>query len=77
MGVSKLVSRQSQSVYLDSLADMRRSVVSTYGCVSCCAAVEDPLEPANAYRREDRCRCCHESGNTVSSWIAGLKTALT
>jgi hypothetical protein len=32
--------------------------------------VEDPLEAANAYRREDRCMCRHESGNTVSSYIA-------
>jgi hypothetical protein len=49
------------------MADMQRSLVSTYGCVSCNIALENSLGTADAHRRKDRCMRRHESGNIVIS----------
>jgi hypothetical protein len=56
---------------------MKRSLVSTYGCVSCNVALADSLGAADARRGKDRRRHCYESRNTVGICTIVLIILLT
>jgi hypothetical protein len=66
-----------KSVYFNSLADMRCSMVSTDGCVSCTTTLENSLGIANAHARKGRCMYRHESRNIVSICTIRLRAMLT